>query len=251
MPIDDMTMEEALTLLHQGTSRQGPGDDHFSHEILQRLPKLPADCVIADLGCGTGTASLLLAKHFQRPILCVDTSETFLRALSQNAEDAGLGHLVQPLCADMGALDPKQHQFDLLWSEGAAYILTFAGALQKWRPLMAEGGVAVISEMSWFGPERPREAFEFWNMAYPEMADEQANVASAERHGFKLLFSERLPAQAWWSNYYDPLSARLEAHAGSSSPTLQEAIAETRQEMDLFRAYSAFYGYTFYALQAV
>ncbi len=88
-------------------------------------------------------------------------------------------------------------------------------------------------------------------MAYPEMADEQTNTSSAERHGFKLLFSERLPVQAWWSNYYDPLSAQIEAHAGSSFPTLQEAIAETRQEMELFRAYSAFYGYTFYALKAV
>ncbi len=251
MPNDHMTMHEALVLLHEGTRRQGPGDDRFSLDILNRLPKLPPNGTIADLGCGTGIASVLLAKHFQRPVLCVDTSEEFLQALRDHAESAGVGHLIKPLCADMGALDPKQYQFDLLWSEGAAYILTFAGALQKWRPLMAEGGLALVSELSWFGPERPKEALAFWTMAYPDMVDEQANVESAERNGFEVLFTERLPAQAWWTNYYAPLSAQLEVHAGSSSPTVQEAIAETRQEMDLFRAHSAFYGYTFYVLKAV
>lgn len=251
MNTDDMTMIEALTTLHEETNRQGPGDDSFSLEILRRLPELPSACVIADLGCGTGVASLLLAREFQQEILCVDTSEAFLLALTRKAESAGLGHLVTTLCADMGSLDPEEHRIDLLWSEGAAYNLTFEGAMRKWRPLMAENGIAVVSELSWFGSDRPLEVEDYWNAAYPEMADEQSNIESAERHGFELHFTERLPSDAWWKNYYNPLSNRLDALADSPSRTLQEAILETRQEIELFRKYSVYFGYSFYALKAV
>jgi SAM-dependent methyltransferase len=250
MNTDDMTISEALTALHEGTDRQGPGDDAFSLGLLRRLPELPSNCAIADLGCGTGVASVLLAQHFRQPVLCVDTSEVFLRALSRKAESLGIAHLIKTLCADMGSLDPAKHRFDLLWSEGAAYNLTFVGAMRQWRPLMAEHGIAVVSEMSWFGAERPREALAYWSDAYPEMADEQVNTASAERHGFELLFTERLPANAWWTNYYDPLVAQLDAHGVSPSKTMQEAISETRQEIALFRKFSDYFGYTFYVLRA-
>lgn len=251
MTTDDITMYEALTILHGGTDRQGPGDDAFSLEILRRLPPLPSDCAIADLGCGTGIASVLLAQHFRQPVLCVDTSDEFLNTLAAKAESLGIEHLIITLCMDMGALDPKQHQFDLLWSEGAAYILTFEGAMKKWRPLMAENGIAVVSEMNWFGSERPHEAVDFWSTGYPEMADEQTNIAYAEQYGFRLLFTERLPTNAWWTNYYNPLLEQLDAHATSPYKTMREAVAETRQEIALFRKYSDYFGYTFYVLKAV
>lgn len=250
MTTDEMTMREALIALHEGTDRQGPGDDAFSLEILRKLPDLPSDCAIADLGCGTGVASLLLARHFQRPVLCVDTSEEFLETLSAKAESLGIAHLITTLCADMGSLNPEEYQLDLLWSEGAAYCLTFEGAMRKWRPLMARDGIAVVSEMSWFGAEHPREAAEYWSEAYPQIADEHVNRATAERHGFQVLFTERLPANAWWTNYYDPLLERLDTHASATSRSMQVAIAETRQEIELFRAYSDCFGYTFYVLKA-
>lgn len=251
MNTDDMTMHDALTFLHEGTDRQGPGDDAFSLEILRRLPDMPPTCSIADLGCGTGIASFLLADHFRQPVLCVDTSEAFLSALTEEAARREMTHLITPLCMDMGALDPERYQFDLLWSEGAAYNLTFDGAMRRWRPLMAEEGIAVVSEMSWFGPDRPQEVLDYWGEAYPEMASEAVNIATAKRHGFDLLFTERLPAQAWWATYYDPLLKQLEVHAASASKTMQEAISDTRREIDLFRQYAAYYGYSFYVLKAV
>lgn len=251
MNTEDMTLYDALTILHGGTDRQGPGDDAFSLEMLRRLPRLPSDCAIADLGCGTGIASVLLAQHFQQPVLCVDTSDAFLSTLSAKAEALGIAHLINTLCKDMGALDPEQHQFDLLWSEGAAYILTFEGTMRKWRPLMAANGIAVVSEMSWFGSQRPREALDYWSAAYPEMADEPTNTEYAKRHGFKLLFTERLPSSAWWTNYYDPLLDQLDTHAASPTQAMQDAIAETREEIALFRNYSDYFGYTFYILKAV
>lgn len=251
MAVDDMTPYEALIKLHERTDRQGPGDDGFSRAILARLPEIPPKPAIADLGCGTGSASILLAQQFGQPVLCVDMVADFLRTLETNAAGLELSDLIKTCQADMGALDPDGQQFDLLWSEGAAYVLTFEGAMTAWRPLMAKGGLAVVSEMSWFGSERPAPAAEFWDAAYPQMASEDENCAHARAHGFEVLFRERLPTTAWWDNYYGALLAQIETLATDPSDSLQAVIDETREEIALFRAHSDHYGYTFYALQAV
>ncbi len=81
---------------------------------------------------------MLLARHLQRPVICVDTSEAFL-----------------------GAVEVRDH----------------------------------------------------WEVEYPEMASEEVDIARAEGQGFRLLFTERLPAGAWWRNYDGPLAQRLDAHS--------------------------------------
>lgn len=42
----------------------------------------------------------------------------------------------------------------------------------------------------------------------------------------------------------------MRAWADSPSPAMQQVIAETRLEIDLFRRHSDAYGYTFYVLRA-
>ncbi|MCV6595766.1 MAG: class I SAM-dependent methyltransferase [Mangrovicoccus sp.] len=245
-----MDMIEALTRLHKDMPRQGPGDDGFSRAILARLPDLARRNRIADLGCGTGVAGLLLAQELGHKVLCVDSAPAFVEALNERARDAGLADQIIGLCADMGALDPARYQFDLIWSEGAAYNLGFENALRAWRPLMAEGGIAVVSEMSWFSDAPPAEATRYWQAAYPQMGSAAQNIARAKAQGFDLLFSERLPAIAWWQNYYTPLTGQLARFDSEPAPAMQDAIAETRQEIALFERYSDHFGYVFYVLQA-
>lgn len=72
MNTDKMTMREAMTLFYGDIERQGPGDGAFTKSILRRLPNTPENSRIADLGCGTGAGSMLLAQHYRLPVLCVD-----------------------------------------------------------------------------------------------------------------------------------------------------------------------------------
>ena len=239
----------ALIALHAGLKRQGPGDDAFSREILRSLPPLPTPPRIADLGCGAGGSALLLADWFQSPVKAVDLSRAFLDDLATGAREHSLDHLITPIEGDMGKLGWPDASIDLLWSEGAAYHLTFAGALGAWRPLLAPGGVAVISELSWFTPTPPAPAWEFWHAGYPTMGSEAENVAHAQAAGYEVLETRRLPAQAWWDNYYGPLLERMEQYQGISDPVMASVMVGTSVEIDLFREHSDAYGYTFYVLR--
>ena len=240
----------ALIELHRGLERLGPGDAAFSRRILAELPRLPANPGIADLGCGTGAGALLLAEWFGTPVRAVDLSRTLLDELEARAPQRGLAHLVEPIEADIGRLDWPAGSIDLLWSEGAAYNLGFATALRRWRPLLAPGGVAVISELSWFGDDIPAPARTYWAQACPGIGSEAENVAHAGAEGFEVLGVRRLPAAAWWDNYYGPLQARIDALRGQADVAMQAVIRETEAEMALFRDYSDVYGYSFYLLRA-
>lgn len=246
----DLSEIDALILLHQNTERQGPGDAALSAQILAQLPPLPPAGTLADLGCGSGVASLTLAQHFQRPVTAVDLSPDFLAQLQQRAAQAGLADQIQPLCADMGALDPEQHRFALIWSEGAAYALGFETALARWRPLLVPGGLAVISEMSWFSDSPAGPAQSFWQAAYPQMGTEAQNISRARSAGFELLATRRLPAEAWWDSYYNPLLAQMAQYADHPAPVMQQVLQDTQHEIDLFRQFSNDYGYCFYLLRA-
>lgn len=241
--LDDIA---ALIALHRGLPRKGPGDRQFTLGLLAQLPLLPGKPRIADLGCGAGAASLLLAQHFQTSVKAVDASSVFIEELKINARRAGLAHLVEPICIDMAALDWPNASIDLLWSEGAAYSIGFRNALRAWYPLLAKGGLAVVSEMSWFNEAAPEPARDFWNSAYPGMGTEKENVARAAEVGFSVLFTERLPSGAWWNNYYTPLRERMRSL--DTSRMNQKVIHETEQEISLFEEYSDHYGYTFYVL---
>jgi SAM-dependent methyltransferase len=248
LTIEPADTTAVLVELHRGLERQGPGDAAFTRNLLRDLPALPPAPRIADLGCGSGAAALALARHFGTTVLAVDTAPEFLGELAERAQRAGLADLIQPIHADMAALDWPAGSLDLLWSEGAAYNLGFECALRVWRPLLTVGGLAVISEMSWFTTARPQPAVEFWADAYPAMGGEAENVERAVRNGFEVLRTQRLPTEFWWRNYYEPLRTRM--RQVDATPAMAGVLEETETEITLFERFSDAYGYTFYLMQA-
>jgi SAM-dependent methyltransferase len=242
---------QALIALHEGLDRQGPGDAAFSQRIMDEIrPLLPAHPRIADLGCGTGAVSVWLAAHFQSKVKAVDLCPPFVDALRQRCKQIPHGHLIEPLAADMGQLDWPEKSLDLIWSEGAAYNLGFENALRLWRPLLSDQGLAVVSEMSWFvEPSQAAPAARaYWLQAYPSMATEAENRLHAQRHGWRVLDTRRLPAPMWWDSYYTPLLEKMARTPAEGA--MAQVLQDTQQEIDLVQRHSGDYGYTFYLLQA-
>jgi len=242
---------EVLIELHRGLERQGPGDPGFSQDIIKQIPELPSNPRIADIGCGAGAGALILARKYHSRIKAVDFSREFLDQLMHRARQQGLEDLIDPIECDMGSLDWEAETIDLLWSEGAAYNITFEGALKAWRPLMAVNGIAVISEMNYFSKDVSEVVTQYMKNAYPGIKTESNNVDLINASGFEFLSIHRLPSVAWWDNYYDPLRKNIEALKDSSDSVMQAVISETEEEMKFFKEHEEEYGYTYYIMRVI
>lgn len=244
-------MIELLVELHEGLDRLGPGDAESTLRALGLCAELPPEPDILDIGCGTGAQTHTLAKNTDGTITATDLMPGFLAALSERATASGLESRVTTREADMSSLPFDDAEFDLIWSEGAIYIIGFDSGLAEWRRFLKPGGYLVVSEASWFRTDPPEELVAFWEENYPGMRTIEANAAAAAANGWEVVATFRLPDTAWTEGYYAPVRERLpefrRRHANDEEA--QEVAAMTEQEIELFEAYSDYYGYAFYVLR--
>lgn len=237
--------------LHEGLLRQGPGDDPHTRRAFAALGTLPNNPRIVDVGCGPGMQTLELARLSRSRITAVDNHAPFLRELRGHAEGAGLSGLVGTCVGDMSQLPFGPGSVDLLWSEGAIYIMGFEAGLRAWRPLLRAGGHVAVTEATWLEADPPEPLAGFWAENYPSMATADENGRRAQAAGYRLVERFALPPEAWWTHYYVPLEARLpelrRRHA--DDPEALAALDSEAEEIELFRRYADYYGYVFYVLQ--
>jgi len=240
---------QLLIDLHKNNERQGPGG-RAETEIAIYLSGLDFDTQykIADIGSGTGAASLVLAEMLDAEITSVDFLQDFLDILEQQAQDAELNSRITTLCASMDDLPFTEESFDVLWSEGAIYNIGFAKGVQDWKKYLKQGGVLVASEITWTTDQRPQALEDYWEHAYPEIDTASNKMAVLECAGYQPLGYFVLPEECWLDNYYNPLQASyddfLERHG--SSETAKAIIAGEKEEVQMYENYKAYYSYGVY-----
>lgn len=237
--------------LHCDLPREGPGDDASTARALAALPGLPACPEILDVGCGPGAQTLVLAHRTGGTITAVDVHQPFLDALERRAREAGLRDAIRPLRASMTALPFAPASFDLIWSEGAIYVMGFANGLRAWRPLLRPRGFLVVSELSWLRPDPHPAARAFWDEAYPAMQSRAQNRATIAACGYEPITDFVVPAASWFTNYYEPLEVRIDALAATyaDEPQTLRWLAEERREIAVARSHGDAFGYVFYAMR--
>jgi serine/threonine-protein kinase HipA len=193
---------------------------------------------------------LVLAQELNAAVIAVDLHEPFLRQLEESARQAGLGDRITIRQADMGALEDPPGSFDLIWSEGAIYLLGFANGLRLWRPLLRDGGLVGVSECTWIQDNPPREVREFWQAEYPEMMTIEDNLQIAREAGYEVLEPFILP-RSGWDEYLTPVSDRVQQlrASGNLTPELSQVLTETEREIDICDRYGEFFGYVFYLMK--
>lgn len=240
---------ELLIDLHKHNVRQGPGG-RSETELAIYLSGLDLDTPydIADIGCGTGASSLVLAEMLNAKVTSVDFLQEFLNDLDRIALEAELDDKITSCCASMDDLPFKPEQFDVLWSEGAIYNIGFEKGVQQWRSFLKSGGVLVVSEITWTTAERPKVLEEYWNTAYPEIDTASNKIKVLEREGYQVLGYFILPEHCWTDNYYGPLEDSYEAFLSrhNSSEAALELIQAEKEEVALYRKYKDYYSYGVY-----
>ena len=240
---------DSLFKLHEGLPRGGPGSNQSTREAIRRLPPLPVPPRILDIGCGPGQQSVVLAQELQGPTTAIDLYPPFLHACRINAEKAGVANLIEARELSMDALDFEPESFDLIWSEGAVFILGVEAALRLWRPFLKSGAIFAFTEATWLTENPPAEAKAYWAENYPVMATAEANETSAKAQGYEPLDRFTLPASDWSVEYYGPLKERMREMKPGAGPAMAGTIDETLREIEIFDRFGDSYGYVFYILK--
>jgi SAM-dependent methyltransferase len=238
---------------HQGPLRKGPGTDAATAEAFRRLaPLLPPSPALLDVGCGGGAQTLALAGLTTGTIVAVDSYPPFVEELRQRLEARGLAGRVTAQVGDMKALGFPPGSFDLVWCEGALYVLGFEVGLRTLRPLLRGPGLVALTEAVWLRPidEIPADVRTFWTDAYPAITDVEDNLSLARRAGYEPLGHFTLPAEGW-AAYVDPLERRMNEvlAANPGDPDAEDAAQRERREFVMFRENLRWFGYEFFLLQ--
>jgi len=246
VPMEDLHL---LVDLHRHGLRQGPGGEAETKRAIE-LAGLDRSrpLKIADVGCGTGASTLLLARELDATIIAVDMFPEFLEELVVRAKEHGVAEKITTLAGSMEALPFEADEFDVIWSEGAVYNMGFEAGIAAWRRFLKPGGKLVVSEITWLTGTRPREIEEHWDVEYPEIDVASGKMAVLERHGYGPEGYFVLPEYCWLDEYYRPLQNRfgefLERH-GRSEQT-QAIVAAELNEIALYEKYREFLSYGVY-----
>ena len=235
-----MDAAEVFWALHSDLPREGVGSDATTRTLLDLTAPLPSSPRALDVGCGPGRASLVLAAAGAR-VTAVDLHDPFLHRTRAAAQDAGLARRVAVERASMTALPHPDSAFDLLWCEGAAYLMGVDRALHEWRRLLRPGGALVLTDAVWTSAAPSEEARRFWAQ-YPDMRDEAALAAAARSAGWEVLATHLLPDADWTDEYHGPLAAAIDAWP-DPDPDTAVVLAEARREVDVRQAHRDEFGY--------
>jgi SAM-dependent methyltransferase len=181
-----------------------------------------------------------IGRLLQRP--------AFLEELERRSAEAGLSDKITTLQKSMDDLGFSPRTFDLIWSEGAVYVMGFRLGVQYWKNFLKPGGYMAISEITWLTQNRPEEIEAHWNAIYPEIAPASAKMRILEENGFSPIGYFTLPESSWMENYYLPMEKRfksfLEKHP--NNPLAINIVKEEEEEMKLYKIYEDFLSYGFY-----
>ncbi|WP_425090436.1 class I SAM-dependent methyltransferase [Tropicimonas sp. S265A] len=217
---------DAFLEVHKDLPREGPGDAQSVLWALD-LAKTPQNARIADLGCGPGADTAVLAQ--MRPeaqIAGVDMVPQFIEAARRRVPEASF---------EVGDMSAPEGPLDLIWCAGAIYFLGVKEGLLGWRHALAERGCVAFSEPV-LTSGSPSEAVRAFWQDYPQITDVTGVEAQIAEAGYRTL-GHKLLIGAPWRAYYEPLQARLDIlREGQAWDTVQRAIAEAQREIDLWAA---------------
>ena len=237
--------------LFSGLPRQGPGSAASTRRALGLVPDIGPATRVLDVGCGTGAQTLVLAESSPARIVAVDNHPPFVDELNRKARERGLADRLEARVADMRELDFADGAFDLIWCEGAIYNVGVEVGLRDWRRLLGPGGHVAFTDACWRKPDPPAECAAFWNREYPAIRGTSALLNAVEACGYETVGHFPLPAAAWWDDYYRPLQDNVTAFRKRyhDAPDARELADQCQHEIDIWRAYSEFYGYEFVVLR--
>ena len=235
--------------IHSGNKQEGPGSDESTVKALSLIKNLPKNPRILDIGCGPGRQTIILAKETEGQIIAIDNHQVYLDYINDKAKDLGLSDHIETLNASMTDLDLQNESIDLIWSEGALYIMGFEKGLRAWQKFLKKDGAIAVTEAVWFREDTPDELKTFWQ-CYPGITNIKGCRDIIKRSDLSLVDDFKLPASDWYE-YYNAIEKKvksLKLRCAGERDTIAY-LEEEEKEIEMFNKYSDYYGYTFFIMK--
>lgn len=243
-------LDEIFWEIHSGLPREGPGDNQSTRRAYMMMARLASSPRILDVACGPGMQTIELAGISSGHITAVDKHQLFLDELNRRAASAGLLDKISTINASMFEMPFEENEFDIIWCEGAMYIMGVSRALASWEKFLVPGGYIAFTEPCFLIDPLP-EVRDFWQQDYSDMTDISKTIQRIHSAGYTLIDHFTIPDSSWWTDYYNPQLIRLQTLCEKycDNPDVLRRLDDIKKEIDMHRKYSKFYGYVFFVAE--
>ncbi len=187
----------------------------YTKKAYQMLPKMDKPNIL-DIGCGSGIPTIELASLSKGHIIGLDIDQFSLDKLNKKIKEAQLSDRVKTVKCSMFELNFPDESFDIIWAEGAIGRVGFKTGLVEWGRFLKRNGFLVIHD---------------------DTDNLTKKLKLIPACGYNLIGHFRLPKDAWWVDYYEPLEKRvneLRRKYSDNSNFLKE-LDKTQNEIDSYK----------------
>jgi len=211
-------------------------EDHFrerfnkyTRKAFQMLPELKKPRIL-DIGCGSGVPTIELAKLSNGEIIGIDVDQSLLEKLKTKIEEEGFSNRVKTMKCSLFEIDLPDESCDIIWAEGSISVIGFEEGLKEWNRLLKTNGFLVV---------------------HHEIRNISNRLKKIPRFGYRLVNCFLLPENAWWTEYYSPLEARIKElrMKHNNDPEALKILEKYQDEIDTVKKNPKKYGSAFYIMQ--
>ena len=222
----------------------------FTRMAFQMLPSLDRPNIL-DIGCGDGEPTLELARLSDGTVTGIDIEQGQLDKLMMRARERRLQDRVKAVRMSMRNLDFTEEHFDVIWVEGAIWVMGFENGLVEWKKYIKPRGFLVVHEMCWLKPDPPAEISSYWHGLYPGITTADKMIDIIQEYGYVVLGHFKLPDDFWWEGYYEALQNKIvelrERYRGDAQA--QNILDSEQSQVDIYHRNMHYYGSAFFVMQ--
>jgi len=159
----------------------------YTRKTFEMLPKMENPSIL-DIGCGSGTPKIELAKLSDGEITGIDIDQAALDRFKLKIEKEGLSSRIRILNRSLYNTAFSAESFNLIWDEGVLHLLNIKKCLMECNRVLKPNGFLVIGEgIKWINK----------------------NLEIFPEYGFNLINKFLLPEECWWKEYYLPMEKKI------------------------------------------
>lgn len=229
--------------------RQGPGGEWETRLATSLIPDFkPGGIAIADIGCGTGSQTFVLADEYTDAVIhAVDLLPEMIEGVGKQCKEKGLSDRIRPVQASMDSLPFAPASLDLIWAEGSIFVMGYEKGLSYWHQFLKPDGFVAVTDCSWLSSDRPAD-MGWIRDNLPEIDTIANKIAQMEAAGYEPFAHFILSDECWTTNYYEPMrpvmADFLRDHGNSAAA--RAFVSRLKEEMAYYEANKSCFGYVFY-----